>query len=109
MELDIAYYLRCTPTSCCAANKQHNPTRIASYCSVHLLIQEERAMLSERDMQRICELLARFSQYTQAFEREEAEHDNQQQSEKTETMGTVSERMADTRATHRRPRRVVSK
>ncbi len=28
-------------------------------------------MLSDRDIQRICELLARFSQYTQQFEREE--------------------------------------
>jgi len=33
--------------------------------------------LSEQDTQRICELLARFSQYTLAFEREEeGTHDN---------------------------------
>ena len=64
--------------------------------------------LSERDMQRICELLARFSQYTQQFEREEETlHDNH--SEKAETLGTLSEGMADTRTTHRRTRRAVSK
>jgi hypothetical protein len=35
------------------------------------------ATLTERDMQRISELLGRFSQFTQQFEREEeATHDN---------------------------------
>ena len=46
--------------------------------------------LSELDTQRICELLARFSQYTQQFEREEAaSHDNQPQTEKTQALGTL--------------------
>ncbi len=42
--------------------------------TTRVLVQQT---LSERDTQRICELLARFSQYTQAFEQEEDDsHDH---------------------------------
>ena len=63
--------------------------------------------LSQRDMQRICELLARFSQYTQQFEREEGmPHDN---TKEPEALGTVQERISDTRTTNRRTRRTLPK
>jgi hypothetical protein len=64
--------------------------------------------MKERDIERICKLLARFSRYTQQFEKENAEHDNQQ-GKKTETLGTVQTGDATTGATHRRPDRAVSK
>ena len=62
-------------------------------------------MLSEQETQRICELLARISQYTQQFEREEAEHDNN--AEKAQAVGTLQERVSNTRTAHRRPRRTL--
>ena len=65
-------------------------------------------MLTEQDTQRICELLARFSQYTQQFEQEE-NRGNDNNSEKAQALGTVQERVSDTRVTHRRPRRTLSK
>src|SRR5258708_20620446 len=63
-----------------------------------------------RDIQRICELLARFSMYTQQLEQEgETTHDNHPQTAEAETLGTLQERVSDTRATHRRTRRPVPK
>jgi len=64
-------------------------------------------MLTDRDIHRISELLAKFSKYSQQFEEEEATHDNEQ-AEKTETLGTVQEGISSTRATNRRTRRAVS-
>jgi hypothetical protein len=61
-----------------------------------------------RDVERICALLARFSQFTQQFEREEqTTHDNKQP-EKAEAVGTVSNGMGNTRPANRRASRRVS-
>ncbi len=65
-------------------------------------------MLSERDMQQICELFGRFSQYTLQFEREEVAHDDQQ-TEETEALGTIQERVSNTGTPNRRTRRTLSK
>ena len=64
--------------------------------------------LTDRDTQRVCELLARFSMYTQQFEQENTDHDNQQ-TEKTETLGTVQERVSNTGTQNRRAGRKLPK
>src|SRR2546430_3895796 len=86
------------------AAKPHDVLSETSTTPPSVLTQNE---LSQRDMQRICELLARFSHYTQQFEQEEGmPHDN---TKETEALGTVQERISDTRTPNRRTRRTLPK
>lgn len=64
--------------------------------------------MNEQDIKQIYKLLGRFSRYTQQFEQEEMKHGNRQ-GEKTETLGTVQTRMADTRTPYQRTDRTIPK